>query len=156
MGKKASWIITLLAGLASFSIVLAPYLAYKGNPFAILVYELFHPLCHQIESRSFHLLGYKMGVCTRCLGIYIGTFAFGVFESITATRLIRINEKILLTMIAPLTIDGTAQLIGFYVSNNIIRFITGIFAGAAFVFFVFPRIWNISDFFSIENHRKEK
>jgi uncharacterized membrane protein len=36
------------------------------------VYGLGSFICHQIPERSFHLVGFQLPVCARCLGIYIG------------------------------------------------------------------------------------
>lgn len=37
-----------------------------------LVYLFFKPICHQIDSRSFHIYGVKLAVCSRCSLIYLG------------------------------------------------------------------------------------
>ena len=36
------------------------------------VYGLGSFICHQIPERSFHLAGFQLPVCARCLGIYVG------------------------------------------------------------------------------------
>lgn len=36
------------------------------------IYLYFSPLCHQIDSRSFHINGIKLAVCSRCSSIYFG------------------------------------------------------------------------------------
>ena len=36
------------------------------------MYGLGSFICHQIPERSFHLVGFQLPVCARCLGIYIG------------------------------------------------------------------------------------
>jgi uncharacterized membrane protein len=38
----------------------------------VVVYGLGSFICHQIPERSFHLEGFQLPVCARCLGIYIG------------------------------------------------------------------------------------
>ena len=37
-----------------------------------VVYGVGSFICHQIPERSFHLAGFQLPVCARCLGIYIG------------------------------------------------------------------------------------
>jgi uncharacterized membrane protein len=39
---------------------------------AALIYAIGAIVCHQIPERSFHLAGYQIPVCARCLGIYAG------------------------------------------------------------------------------------
>ena len=37
-----------------------------------VVYGVGSFICHQLPERSFHLAGFQLPVCARCLGIYIG------------------------------------------------------------------------------------
>jgi len=37
-----------------------------------VVYGVGSFICHQIPERSFHLAGFQLPVCARCLGIYLG------------------------------------------------------------------------------------
>jgi uncharacterized membrane protein len=43
-----------------------------------MVYGIGSFLCHQIPDRSFHLTGFQLPVCARCLGIYLGAWAGAV------------------------------------------------------------------------------
>jgi len=60
--------IALLAAATLWcaSIVAAPLLGLSW------VYSLFSRICHQDPSRSWHLAGEPLAVCTRCTSIYIG------------------------------------------------------------------------------------
>lgn len=40
-----------------------------------VVYTIGSLICHQIPERSFHLAGFQLPVCARCLGIYLGASA---------------------------------------------------------------------------------
>ena len=97
-------------------------------PFNI-VYSCGDTLCHQKAERSFFISGNQMPFCSRCTAIFLGItigLAFMVFY------IIELNEKfvfLLIISIIPIAIDGTAQLFGFWESNNIIRFITGFLVG---------------------------
>ena len=42
---------------------------------ATLMYTAGAVVCHQIPERSFHLAGFQIPVCARCLGIYAGAAA---------------------------------------------------------------------------------
>ena len=37
-----------------------------------VVYGLGSLVCHQLPDRSFHVAGFQLPVCARCLGIYVG------------------------------------------------------------------------------------
>lgn len=84
--------------------------------------------CHLNEERSFYFFGLEKYLCSRCLGILIGTF-MGIF-----TYIYNFNVPFLIHMIIifPLIFDGFTQLLGFRKSNNIIRFITGLMFGIGF------------------------
>jgi uncharacterized membrane protein len=93
------------------------------------VYSVGDLLCHQKAERSLFINGNEMPFCTRCTAIWLG-LAFGmgfmVFYSI------ELNEKFFVAIILsiiPLGIDGTGQLLGFWESSNILRFLTGFPAG---------------------------
>jgi uncharacterized membrane protein len=56
----AGWVALLIA---------APLVPGWAGAF---VYRLGSFICHQIPERSFHLAGFQLPVCARCLGIYVG------------------------------------------------------------------------------------
>lgn len=64
----------LVAGAAAWvtAILVAPVAAHEGWVVSAWIYEIFHRACHQLEERSFHLLGHPLAVCHRCFGLYLG------------------------------------------------------------------------------------
>lgn len=82
-------------------------------------------MCHKLPERSFFFRGKQFPICSRCTGILIGYF-IGILLMIIIQ-----NRSIILALllILPLAIDGTGQYIGLWISNNIRRLITGVFAG---------------------------
>jgi hypothetical protein len=48
------------------------------TPVAALVYLLGSAICHQLPGRSFHIAGFQLPVCARCLGIYAGAALGGL------------------------------------------------------------------------------
>lgn len=49
------------------------------------IYGLGSFICHQIPERSFHLAGFQLPVCARCLGIYVGVWAGAAYLWMRAT-----------------------------------------------------------------------
>ncbi|GGE68582.1 putative membrane protein [Pedobacter psychrotolerans] len=80
--------------------------------------------CHRLPERSFFFKGKQFPLCARCTGIYVG---YAIF--IPIIFFIKINILFALLAIMPTTIDGLTQAYCNRESNNILRFITGIFAG---------------------------
>jgi uncharacterized membrane protein len=94
-----------------------------------VVYTSGDRLCHQQASRSLFLNGNEMPFCARCTAIWFG-LAIGLGFMVFFT--IELNEKfvaIILLGLIPIGIDGVGQLLGFWESTNLIRFITGLLAG---------------------------
>ena len=115
----------------------APYLRSHASPWQGLVYAVFSPVCHQIPSRSFHILGQPLAVCARCLGIYSGflsgvvlyPFLRGFLEvSVPRTRLF-----ILVSL--PIGLDTLGNFIGLWSTANEVRFATGLLWGAILPFY---------------------
>jgi uncharacterized membrane protein len=94
-----------------------------------VVYSAGDRLCHQQASRSLFFNGNQMPFCTRCTAIWLG-LAIGLGMMVFFT--IRLDEKflfIILLSLAPIGIDGVGQLLGFWESTNLLRFLTGFLAG---------------------------
>jgi len=63
-------LLAVLASIAWVAVVLAtPVLP---GPAGAFIYGIGSFICHQIPERSFHLAGFQLPVCARCLGIYAG------------------------------------------------------------------------------------
>jgi len=109
--------------------------------------------CHQYESRSFVLNENQLPVCSRCMGVFLGTLIGSMllfhatpraeWEDMGMTMLPESIQKKYSTkrqrtwflylmaglFILPMGLDGTIQLVTDYESNNIIRLLTGTFFG---------------------------
>lgn len=81
--------------------------------------------CHQLPERSFFIKGHQFPLCARCTGIFLG-YILGIPYILFVKN---INVIIGLILMIPLLIDGTGQYLGYFVSTNNRRFITGILAG---------------------------
>ncbi len=94
-----------------------------------VIYTAGDRLCHQQAERTFFLNGNEMPFCARCTAIWLG-LAIGL--GIMTLYIMQLNEKFLFVLIigiAPMGIDGVGQLLGFWESTNIIRFISGFLSG---------------------------
>jgi uncharacterized membrane protein len=147
---------------------LAPILMDSGHERAAgLIYTVFSPLCHQLPERSFFLfgehsvysyealgralggfvpsryvgnadLGFKVAVCERCVSIYGIGLQAGLLFGLVRKRLKPLSIRGFLLLIAPMGIDGTGQLIGFWESTWWSRLATGALFGIACVWLLFP------------------
>jgi uncharacterized membrane protein len=94
-----------------------------------VIYSAGDQLCHQQAERSFFLNGNQMPLCARCTAIWLG-LAIGL--GILTIYTMQLNERFLFVLIigiAPMGIDGVGQLLGFWESTNIIRFVSGFLSG---------------------------
>ncbi len=103
-------------------IFMAPFLRSFDSQWNVLIYGLFSPTCHQIESRCFFVFGSPLAVCTRCLGIYLGFFSgtlLFILQKPSPLGLPRARTFLLLTI--PLALDGLANFLGIWHTPNLLR-----------------------------------
>ena len=101
------------------------------------MYEIGSYFCHQLASRTF--FDGKMPLCSRCTGIYIG-MVIGFICYLLFCRF-KTFDKISLVLVAitglvPILLDGGSQYLGFRLSNNLLRYSTGILFGAFILIFI--------------------
>lgn len=81
--------------------------------------------CHRIPERSFFIKGKQFPICARCTGILVGYFIGIIYLLLTFKH----NLILEIVFMIPLAIDGIGQYLGYWISNNKRRFLTGILAG---------------------------
>lgn len=102
-----------------------------------MLQEIGAHFCHQLPERSLLIGGRQMFVCARCTGFYAG-----VLVALLAIYLLKehkakgLNFWMLAALLFPMAADGLAQLIGFSVSNNIVRLWTGLLGGFVFAYLI--------------------
>ena len=128
--RRSSFHNLLLLGVLFWCllIILPPICMMAGSeftPLANTLYKSFSPICHQYDSRSLHLAGYKLAVCSRCTAIYLG-FLVGVIVSRFLSRR-RIDRTLLWWIIAvvPMLVDVVLDIIAIHASNVPTRLLTG-------------------------------
>ena len=78
--------------------------------------------CHRQPERCFTFFGHTSPLCSRCTGLvagFLGLIVLPLFQMpipLFASAL----------LMAPMVIDGVSELAGFRVSNNLLRFLTGL------------------------------
>lgn len=99
------------------------------RPHARITYLIGDITCHQIAERSYYLNNNQMAICSRCFGLYLGIM-IGMMLAIS--RKIELTWQfvvLVVSSVVPLGIDGTGQLLGYWVSTNTLRVLTGLLAG---------------------------
>ena len=143
--KKASNILLLLTTVWCAAIVTTPLLAAAGGVggnIASVVYKLFGAVCHQFESRAFHIEHHPFAVCVRCSSIYFG-FLLGVvtlrfWKPKTGWK--NGNRLILPMVLLPMFLDVILSFIGLYESTTASRLITGGIFGAGMSLFLYDSL----------------
>jgi len=103
----------------------------KGKIFKIVNNIFGLNLCHGKSSRSLNLFGKKMPMCARCFGMLIGVY---IFVPIFLIYFLYNPANFYYFVFVPIFllpgfIDGVTQMMGYRISNNLIRLITGFFIG---------------------------
>lgn len=104
------------------------------------IYLFFSKVCHQNEERSFHLLSHKLGVCSRCVWIYIGFFLGTSFYplkyKLNNTSLPSLSYLFAASSI--LLLDVLFDTIGIFPNTFFSRSVTGFLLGFVLPFYIIP------------------
>jgi len=130
--------LTLLGALVSLAFLAPISLALGLTPVAKVLYFIYSFFCHQFANRSIHLFDYQLAWCARDTGIWIGFFVVALLIKMQKVKGIKWYWVIL--FVIPIALDGGIQtvftmlnvnaagsLVGDpgYISNNLLRFMTG-------------------------------
>ena len=105
---------------------------------ATLMYAAGGVICHQLPERSFHLAGFQLPVCARCLGIYAGAAAaasihvLGFFVADSARwRLLSpaAARRVFLVSAVPTVVTVALEWAGAWSGTNVVRAIAGVALG---------------------------
>jgi uncharacterized membrane protein len=100
-------------------------------------------VCHQLPERSFFAGSFKIPVCARCEGIYIGFFITAIILFI----MFRKKESdlaplyvlaIMVLFVLSTVVDGSLSYFFGFATNNTLRFTTGYLAGSAAMTVIYP------------------
>ena len=125
-----------LTALAWVALLIVTPLA--PSSIATLMYAAGGVICHQLPERSFHLAGFQLPVCARCLGIYAGAAAaasihvLGVFVKDSARwRLLSpaAARRVFLVSAVPTVVTVALEWAGAWSGTNVVRAIAGVALG---------------------------
>lgn len=126
-------------------IFLAPWLHSRLPSFSRFLYAVFSPTCHQIPSRCFYAFGSPLGVCARCLGIYLGcllgTLTVPVLKGLARFDMPR--AKTFLFISIPIVVDTAGNFFRIWISPNWMRLASGIIWGIILPFYVLAGITDL-------------
>ena len=129
----------LAAGSALILVVALLPSAFGGSVLESWLRLPFRLLCHGIESRAFVINHEAMPLCARCTGIFSGLAVGGVTAIVLAGRF-RFDGRVALLFTLPLVVDGVTQAFGLRESFNSLRFVSGIVAASAAIFWALSAI----------------
>lgn len=108
-----------------------------------LAYGVGSFICHQIPERSFHLAGFQLPVCARCLGIYVGAAVGAAFVltrwrsgedpsgSSSAAR-----RRLAMVAAIPTLVTVVLEMAGLWNPSNLTRAVAGVPLGGIVAFVV--------------------
>ena len=128
----AYYIILAAAALWCLMLFLPPLTAAIEAPSSSIskpMYRFYATICHQYETRSLHILGFKIAVCARCFGIYAGFFVGCLLYPLIFKRQ-KFHGLFGWCLIAlPMAVDVFFDIIGIHTSTITTRLVTGLFFG---------------------------
>ncbi len=138
--RRTYRILLALVALWCGGMLLAPLLGAVAPGLSAFLYSLYSPVCHQMDARSFHLFGEKLGVCSRCFTIYWGFLlslaVYPVVRQLNSTALPK--RRWIALAILPMLVDVCLSLFGLHESTLVTRGITGLLFGLIMPFYLLP------------------
>ena len=122
------------------ALFLAPVFSLSSGPLHAaggVLYTFFHPICHQLEERSFHVFGLPLAACARCSSIYLA-FLLGTLVYPTFSHSLRPSRLLLAIAVSPMLLDVVTGMLGVHNVTNLTRAMTGAFFGAIIPFVIIP------------------
>lgn len=150
-----NWILIVLLFL-NFLPILAPILLNAGIEFlAKPVYFLYSFFCHQFAHRSLHIHDSQCAWCTRDMGIWGAMLLVAIVVKLRKVT-VGLRWYWVFPFVIPIALDGGIQTIAtmvgidglggpgtpLYISNNLMRAITGSIFGIGLGLFIFPNLYS--------------
>jgi uncharacterized membrane protein len=138
--KRTYLVFLTLVSAWCGGILLAPLLNAAHHDGASVFYSFFSPICHEIDGRSFHIFGEKLGVCARCSSIYFSfLFSLLVYPYLNQIASPSLPKKHWVALaILPMVIDVCLTFTGIHSSTILTRAVTGALFGFILPFYLLP------------------
>jgi uncharacterized membrane protein len=129
---------------------LAPVLNVAGGFSATIsdfLYIFYSKTCHQIDERSFHLIGEKVAVCSRCSSVYTGfLLSVALYPFIRGINNLKMPPLwFLIAASVFMVLDVFLDIGGIFSNTFISRAITGGIIGFILPFYLIPRTMNFAN-----------
>jgi uncharacterized membrane protein len=153
------WLALSVLFLAWLLLILTPPVAAAAGMTELSdgLYSFFGNICHQMPSRSFHLVSHKLGVCSRCFGVYFGllagALAYPLFREIAEVN--PLPRIWLILAMFPIGIDWSLTYFGFWENTFFTRFVTGLILGAACAVFIIPALSELAQIYHMRKNRSQ-
>lgn len=159
LAKKVYFTFFVFSFIWILLIFLAP--VFAGNDgiagkLSEFIYIFFSGVCHQNDERSFHFAGHILGVCSRCIWIYIGFFT-GISVYPLKFRLNNTespNFLLLFSVSFLLFLDVILDMSGIYKNTFFSRSVTGFLIGIVLPFYLIPGF--VKFFYEIDSFLRNK
>ncbi len=116
---------------------LAPFLKSQSQTWSEFIYAVFSPVCHQISKRSLFIFGFPLAVCTRCLGIYMGSLLglvlYPIVQGFSSSMTPKIRPFVLVTI--PIAIDTFGNFFSIWETTHWMRLTIGFIWGMILPFY---------------------
>ena len=138
--KRTYLVVIALVTFWCAGIFLAPALRASDAVASSILYSFYKPICHQIDSHSFHMFGSKLAVCARCSSIYVSfLLALLVYPFVRdLSSLSTPRPRWILLAVLPMVVDVLLGLSGIHTSDALTRAITGGLFGAVLPLYLLP------------------
>jgi uncharacterized membrane protein len=159
MFKQHITYFIFLLGILLFNIFiyLLPIACNYNDDFSIM-YSVFGAVCHQIDSRSFHLFGGKLPVCFRCQGIYLAALISTLLYPFLKSFFKNYESPSVLLLLVPVLLmitDILLELTAVYKYISLVKFVTGFSLGFVLPFFILPGLKNFFEEIHINKLQNE-
>jgi uncharacterized membrane protein len=146
-GKRIYLIFLAITLMWNVFIVFAPlFYNYSGILKSIsgLSYSFFSVTCHQIDNRSYHFLGEKFAVCSRCLSIYWAfLFSVIIYPFIKGFNNVKLPSLWLLIIPGIIVfLDAAFDFLDVFSNTFFSRSVSGALIGFVLPYFLIPGFYN--------------
>ncbi len=164
-GKRIYFIFLVITLFWNAFIVFAPLFHNSSGILKTVSdfsYSFFSVTCHQLDDRSYHLLGEKYAVCSRCLSIY-WAFLLSVIVYPLVKGINNLKLPPLWLLLVPaffVFLDAVMDLFDVFNNSFISRTFTGALIGFILPFYLIPGFYNFFNelfvYFKNNNEAKGK